>query len=335
MKSILKMPVAALLLASAAVANAADCGHVTIAALSWQSNQLQANVDQLILKEGYGCNAETVMGDTVPTITSMRDKEKPDMVSEIWVDTVPTQIFREGTASGKLVPVTESLSEGGINAWFIPEYFAKEHPEIRTIADVMKHPELFPSPENPERAAIFNGTEGWGWTVITAQLYKAFNMQDAGFDLVSTGSGAALDSTVVRAAAQKKGWVGYYWAPTSLMGKYPMVQLDPGVPFDNREWERCTTKANCPDPKPNGWPKKSTVNTIITGKFAKRIPPEVLEYLKARSYTTVEMNRMLAWMTDNQATGEDAAKYFLRTYPEIWTKWVPADVKAKVEKAIG
>jgi glycine betaine/proline transport system substrate-binding protein len=39
-------------------------------------------------------------------------------------------------------------------------------------------------------------------------------------------------------------------------------------------------------------------------------------------------------MTDNQGTNEDGAKYFLKTYPDMWTKWVAPDVAAKVKASI-
>ena len=58
---------------STAQADAA-CGNVTIADMNWNSATLIANVDRFILEHGYGCNAELVPGDTMPTGTSMTEK---------------------------------------------------------------------------------------------------------------------------------------------------------------------------------------------------------------------------------------------------------------------
>ena len=44
--------------------------------------------------------------------------------------------------------------------------------------------------------------------------------------------------------------------------------------------------------------------------------------------------RLLAWMADNQATGEEGARYFLKEKADIWTKWVPAEVAEKVKAAL-
>ena len=38
----------------------AACGSVSIAEMNWASAQLMANVDKIILQEGYGCDVEIV-----------------------------------------------------------------------------------------------------------------------------------------------------------------------------------------------------------------------------------------------------------------------------------
>lgn len=35
--------------------------------MNWQSAEVLASLDTFILTEGYGCNAEIIQGDTVPT----------------------------------------------------------------------------------------------------------------------------------------------------------------------------------------------------------------------------------------------------------------------------
>ena len=46
------------------------------------------------------------------------------------------------------------------------------------------------------------------------------------------------------------------------------------------------------------------------------------------------VNKLLAWMTDNQATGEDGAKYFLENNEDIWTKWVSPEVAEKIKSSL-
>ena len=64
MRNLLFCAASAGALFSAGVAHAA-CGDVTLSVFSWQSAEAMSNVDQFILKNGYGCNATAVAGDTV------------------------------------------------------------------------------------------------------------------------------------------------------------------------------------------------------------------------------------------------------------------------------
>lgn len=309
-----------------------SCGNVTIASMNWQSAQVLASLDKFILTNGYGCNANIIQGDTVPTITSMTEKGEPDIAPEGWVDLIP-KVVNEGLKDGKLIEAATALSDGATQGWWIPKYVADAHPDIKTIPDALKHPELFPDPENPGKGAVFNGPQGWGGTVVTTQFFKAYKAKEHGFDLVDTGSAAGLDGSVAKAYQHKEGWLGYYWSPTSLLGKYAMVKLGEGAPYDAAAWKSCNTVATCPDPKPNDWPKDKVV-TLVTKKFSDKAGPDVMSYLKKRSWSNATVNALMAWMTDNQATGDDGAEHFLKTHPELWTKWVSADAAKKIKAAL-
>ncbi|HHV67035.1 MAG TPA: ABC transporter substrate-binding protein [Ochrobactrum intermedium] len=311
---------------------AEECGNVTIASMNWQSAELLASLDRYILEYGYGCDAQLVAGDTVPTFTSMVEKQQPDIISEGWVNLLPDTL-QSGIDGGKLVVTGQALSDGAQNGWFIPRYIAEQHPDIKTIADALKHPELFPAPEDPSKGAVFNGPQGWGGTLVTTQLFKAYGGNEANFTLVDTGSAAGLDGSLVRAYERKEPWLGLYWTPTAILGKYDMVMLDFGVPHDAAEWKRCNTVATCEDPKPNAWPKDE-VKTVVTAEFSRRTNAAVMEYLQKRSWDNATLNKLLAWMNENQATGDDGARYFLETNEELWSKWLSPEATEKVRQSL-
>ncbi len=310
----------------------AECGDLTIASMNWQSAEVLAALDKFILNEGYGCNAEIIVGDTVPTITSMIEKGEPDLAPEGWIDLLP-DVANRGIEEGKLVSTGQSLPDGGVQGWWIPKYVADAHPDIKTIEDVLKHPELFPDPEDKSKGAIHNGPAGWGGTVVTGQLYKAYGGEAANFTLVDTGSAAGLDGSIAKAYERKEGWAGYYWAPTALLGKYEMVKLDHGASYDEAEWKRCNTVADCPDPKKNDWPK-DRVFTLAAKAFADRAGEDVMGYLAKRSWSNDTVNKLMAWMTDNQASGEDGAKHFLSENEDLWKGWVSPEVAEKIKAAL-
>lgn len=335
MKQLVKLTCLAFGLAtfgSAAVYAQEGCDDVTIAAMNWQSAEVLASLDKFILEKGYGCTVSIISGDTVPTLTSMVERGQPDIAPEAWVDLVP-EVVNRGLEEGKLVAPGAALSDGAEQGWFIPKYISDANPDIVTIADALKRPDLFPAPEDASKGAVFNGPQGWGGTVVTSQFFKAYDAANAGWVLVDTGSAAGLDGSIARAYENKQGWLGYYWAPTAILGRYPMVKLHFDAAHDAGEWTRCNSNADCPDPKLNEW-VADKVLTVTTSAFANRAGEPVMTYLGTRSWSNSVVNSLLSWMTDNQATGDDGARYFLENNKDIWSVWVSPEAAAKIEAAL-
>ncbi|WP_112831445.1 ABC transporter substrate-binding protein [Rhizobium cremeum] len=322
---------AAGLYAAAGSAQAAECGDVSIAEMNWASAGVAAYVDKMILESGYGCNVTVVTGDTMPTFTSMNEKGEPDIAPELWVNAVRTPLDA-AIGEGRLLQLAPLLSDGGVEGWWIPKFLADAHPDIKTVQDALAHPELFPAPEDPSKAAVTNCPSGWNCQISTANLYKALGAKEKGFELIDTGSAAGLDGSIASAFEKKTGWLGYYWAPTAILGKYEMVKLSFGVEHDKAEWDKCTAVPDCPNPKVNAYPV-SDVFTVVTKQFADK-NAVAIDYLKTRKWDNQTVGKVLAWMDENQGTNEDAAKYFLENYGDMWTTWVSPEVAEKVKASL-
>ncbi|MDX1736587.1 MAG: glycine betaine ABC transporter substrate-binding protein, partial [Alphaproteobacteria bacterium] len=168
--------------------------------------------------------------------------------------------------------------------------------------------------------------------ITSANLYKAFGMEAAGFDLGDPGSAAGLDGSLAKAYERGEGWFGYYWAPTSFLGKYPMVKVDFEVEHDAEEWNKCTVVPDCANPKPNAW-VASEVFTVTTSGFSSK-SPEAYGYVSKRNFSNKFMNAFLKWMDESQASGEEAAEEFLMSHEDVWGAWVSADVAAKIKASL-
>jgi glycine betaine/proline transport system substrate-binding protein len=156
-------------------------------------------------------------------------------------------------------------------------------------------------------------------------------MENAGFNLVDPGSGAELAGVIFKSYNRGEGILTYYWAPTALLSKLDMVRVDLG-PFDAKEFTDCTGIANCPNPKPNSFPVPE-IKTVVAADFATK-SPEAMAYLKARIWSAEDFGAVLEFMEQEQAGGQVAAEWFLQNRPDAWSKWVPADVAAKVKAAL-
>lgn len=327
------MGATALLLTTGAAA-AQECGTISIAEMDWASAELMANVDAIMLEEGYGCDVDLIPGATTTTFASMSEKGQPDVAPELWINAVrePLQIALD-EGSMKVMnggPITE-LGEG----WWITPEFAAAHPELDTVEKVLEHPELFPYAEDDSKGAFIGCPAGWGCQLANANMFRAFDMEEKGWVLVDPGSAAGLDGSMAKAVERGEPWFGYYWSPTSMIGKYQMVKL----PFEtewagSENWDGCIVKPeqDCMDPQPSSW-TESEVNSVVTDDFIEKAGPAA-EYFANRVFPGPIMNEMLVFMNENQATGEDAAFEFLLTHEDIWTQWVPADVADKVRDAL-
>ena len=307
-----------------------ECGDVSIARMNWASAEVIAEIDNLILSEGYGCSTSLVAGDTMPTFTSMNEKGTPDLAPELWVNAV-REPLDAAVEEGSMIIAAEILEDGGEEGWWVPKYFADAHPEIKTPADALARPELFPAPEDPDMGAVFNCPSGWNCQISTENLFRAYGGEDKGFELVDTGSAAGLDGSIAKAYERQEPWLGYYWAPTAILGRYEMVMLDMGE-HDKQEWDTCTAVLDCADPEPNGW-AKSEVFSVVTDDFAEKAGV-AMDYVGKRQWSNDTVNELLAWMADNQATGEEAAYHFLENNEDVWSTWVEADVAEKIKAAL-
>ncbi len=126
--------------------------------------------------------------------------------------------------------------------------------------------------------------------------------------------------------------VFYYWGPTWLLGKLKdkIVQLEEPA-YDPEVWAALGAEDN-----PTAATAYPTVSVHIGAntKFVEAAP-KLVEFLKKYETSGEIVSRILAYMADHNANADQAAIHFLKNSPEIWTKWVPADVAKRVTAALG
>ncbi len=298
-------------------AHAAECGEVSITEMDWASSQVVTAVAAFLMEQGYGCKVQKVPSSTVPALTSLAETGEPDILTEVWANSTPA--YQGLVDEGKLVEVANVLSDGGVEAWWIPAYLAESNPELTTWEGIMKNPAAV-------GGKFHDCPSGWACDIINNNNLKALKIEGTGLERFQHGSGETLQTSIAAAYADKAPWFGYYWAPTAVLGKYPMVQVKVGD--HNAEAHTCNGKVDCADPKYSAYPA-AKVATAVSGTFAKE-KPEIVALLKNVSFTNAQMGAVLAWRLDNNASNEEAAVHFLTNYKEVWAGWLSADAKAKL-----
>lgn len=283
---------------------AQDCGEVSITEMDWASAAVVTAVATFLMQEGYGCDVTKVPSASTPALASVAETGKPDILTELWVSGTPA--FAELEAAGKVEGLTAVLSDGGVEGWWIPKYLVDAHPELATLEGVLANPDLLVG-------TFHQCPEGWYCKTVNHNLIKATGLESKGFGIFEHGSGETIATAIAAAYSSQEPWIGYYWAPTSVLGKYPMVMVDLGE--FNQEIHDCNTNADCADPQVSPYPA-SRVLTVVTAEFAAANPP-VTDLMRNLSFTNQQMGTILAWQEDNNASPDEAAVYFLTNYADV------------------
>jgi len=295
----------------------AECGEVSITEMDWASAAVVTSVATFLMEQGYGCDVTVVPTTTVPAMASVAETGQPDILTELW--TSYTEVYEDLVAEGKLVEMSKVLSDGGVEAWWVPAYLVEEHPELATLEGIRENPELV--------GGLFHDCpSGWGCDVTNFNNFKAAELADAGIERFQHGSGETLATAIAAAYEAREPWFGYYWAPTSVLGKYPMVQVE--MPSYDPEIHACNGLEDCATPGLSAYPTSNVV-TAVTTDFAER-EPEVAEFLSNMSFTNEQMGAILAAQEENSLSNEEAAVLFLTTYPEVWSAWLSEDARTNL-----
>jgi glycine betaine/proline transport system substrate-binding protein len=101
-------------------ANAA-CGEFQMSDMNWPSATLMANVDKIILEEGYGCKIELIPGATTATFATMNEKGEPHVAAEFWTNAVSVELEKAMDQRGVFILQSEVQSLNLAKAGGLPQ----------------------------------------------------------------------------------------------------------------------------------------------------------------------------------------------------------------------
>ena len=311
------------LASSAAFAADGKCGKVSLAKMNWASASVITEITNFLMIQGYGCDVKMVPSATTTAITSLAENNEPDVVPELWPNSAPA--YPKLAAEGKVVKATDVISDGGSENWFIPDYLAKKHPELKTLDGILKNPKLV-------GGKFHNCPDGWGCRKSNDSLIKAFGLEKAGVEIFNHGSGETLAASMAAAYNNKQPYFGYYWGPTAILGRLNMVAVDMGP--HNAEAHKCNAQGpeKCATPGKTSYPS-APVLTVVTKTFKDK-NPAIFKLVSNISFTNKDISQVLAWKDAKKASDSEAAAYWLTKNKATWSKWVSPAALAKLDKII-
>ena len=293
----------------------------------WDSVAFHNSVASIIVKEGFGYDVEVIPGTTAATLLGFRQGEI-DVYMEIWQDNFIEQ-YTEAIENNEIVELATNFDDNS-QGLYVPTYVIQGDqergiepmaPDLKTVQDLKKYPEIFKDPEDNAKGRIYGAPSTWSVSGILTTKVENYGLNEM-YNVFDPGSDTALSTSLVSAIEKGEPWVGYYWDPTWITGKYDLTLLE-DVPYDEEKWEdgyRCEFKP---------------VNvTVAAHNELLNTAPDVVEFLKNYTTSSALTANALAYIEENDVDADAAAKWFLKEHEDLWTKWVSEEVAQKIKDSI-
>ena len=318
-KRVLGLMCAAGLLAGAASAQAAgwcESGKpVKFAGLNWESGMLLTDLLQFVLKNGYGCETDSLPGNSI-TMEQALGNNDIQVFAEEWIGR--SDAWNKAATAGKVVGVGAPIV-GATEGWYVPRYVIEgdakrgieaKAPQLKAIADLGQYAELFRDPDEPGKGRFYNCPAGWTCELDNSEMLKRYGLEDK-FTNFRPGTGPALDAAVLSSYRRGEPILFYYWSPTPLMGQADLVKLEEQAGVD----------------------KSVTIQVGLSRTFHDEAP-ELVAVLEKVNLPIDLLNQHLAKMAKKKMDSADLAKAFLKEHPDLWRAWVSEDAAKKIEAAL-
>ena len=290
--------------------------------LNWTSAQIQNRIAQYIVEKGYGYPTDVVFGATLPLFQGLR-RGDTHITMEIWLPN-QDEAWGEAVAAGEVAPIGESLGKDWQSSFVIPAYLQEEYPDLDSVEDLKeeKFKALFRTTESGDKARLVSCVIGWACEEVNAAQIEAYGLSDH-VHIVNPGDGAAANADLYGAYERREPWLGYQWGTNDPSLVLDLVRLKEPA-YSDECW--FTTKACAYE---DATILIAVHPDVLTGA------PDVVEMLRAWGLNIEVYSAIAQWQRENDgASTNDAALWWLKSNPGIWTGWVTADAAAAIQSAL-
>lgn len=287
-------------------ASAGPKGTVNIAVNPWVGYTADAAVVAYILKEkmGYTVNQKDLKEDVS---WQGFDSGEVDVILENWGHPDLEKIY---ITDKKVAMDAGQTGNVGVIGWYVPKWFADEHPDVLTDAkNLNKYADLFKTSESGDKGQ-FLGTDP-SYVQYDEALVKNLGLN---FKVIFTGSENATIEAIKQAVAQKKPLVFYWWDPHWLNSTVELSRI--ALPAYTSGCDADKEKVACDYPE-------TPLNKIISVKF-NTSGGAAATMIKNFKWTNADQNSVANDITNNGMTPEQAAKKWVDAHESVWKAWVPA-----------
>ena len=299
------------------------------AGLDWESAQIHNHIAARILRDGFGCKTEHTPGSVAPSVQGLVGGEI-DIMMEVWLNGAP-DTYHGAVTTGDVIDLGLNMS-GVEYSFLVPRYVIEGDatrgiqpmaPGLRAVTDLPRYFSVFQDPEEPGKGRYYNCIVSWACEQINTDKLATYEL-DRFFTNFRSETAFALAGALSAAYESGEPWLGYYWSPTPVLGKYDMVVLEEPAYSDE-----CWVDGNhgCAYPT-------APVNIAISKGFSELAGEPIVDFLRAYEMDHTLMSELLAFMSDEAAEAASVAVHFLANKSHVWNQWVSDEVADRIRASL-
>lgn len=281
-------------------------GSVTLAVNPWPGSLANAHIAKAILEE-QGTEVELVEIDENAQWSGLASGDI-DAQLEVWTSGHADNIQTYVDEAGQVVMAGE-LGVVGEIGWFIPSYLLEEHPELETWEGLQDNAELFSTAETGDAGQFLAGDPSF----VSWDEHIIENL-GLNFEVVQSGSEAALLSTLESTYEREEPLLFYFWTPhwAHEVFDLSMVELPP---HDEECEELPEEERAC------GYPAEDLMKAFNAG--LEEESPEIHAFLDAFTLENEDQDQVTAAMEQEGMAPEEAAQQWVDENRDRWEAWLP------------
>jgi len=324
---VLSLTLALLLSACSSDTSKDSIDVIKFADAGWDSIRVHNSIAQVIIEEGYGYKTEVTNGTSTATFQAL-EKGDINVYMEVWTDNLK-EIYGEALEKGTIIELSSNFDDNS-QGLYVPTYVIEGDeergieavaPDLRTVEDLANYPHIFEDPEDTDKGIIIGAPSSWVLSEFLAEKIETYGLDET-YNYLAPGSDSAIVASLVGAYTKGEPWVGYYWSPTWVTGKYDLTLLEDN-PYDEEIWDLNKGTEFAPDDV-----------VVAAHKDLATQAEDVVAFLSNYKTSNKITEEMLDYMEQNEADPDQTAKWWMTENEDIWTTWVTDEVAEKVTKAL-
>ncbi len=277
-----------------------ECGDVAIAMHGWVGYTASAQVVAEVAKDALGCTVEQTQLEEAGVTYDAMEAGSIDVIVEDWGG----GRWQEWVDRGAIQEVGNNGNVGLIGM-YVPQWMADEYPDITDGTKLNDYAELFQTPETGDKGAWYEGPPGY--TTIGEKIIDAY---DLNYQVVSTGSEAALIELFTQASENKTAALGYFYEPQNFLAQVDLARVN----FPANDWTDPAEASGLTD-----YPESPLMKLASTELMGSGSPFATL--LTNFSWTNADQNAVAADI-EGGMTPEEAAQKWIDANKETVNGWL-------------